>query len=104
MEHQIIEDWSKWAKIGYMPQRPRCTLNLSQNKNTPSPYFTENDFLNFDKKIAALSKEYPLNGQMFKLRYLNGMTYAQIAKKLHITPQRVQRMIKFFISKTEKVT
>lgn len=96
MKYQLIQDWCIWAKSGVMPQRTRCTLNNSQGTPSLSPFFSEDDLLCFDRRIAALSREYPLNGQMFKLRYLHRMTYAKIAKELHTTPQRVRRMIEFF--------
>lgn len=97
MEYQIIHNWSKWAKYGVLPKRPRCTLDFSRNTRTLSPFFSEDDFLRLDRRIAALSREYPLNGQMFKLRYLEGMTYAKIANILHTTPQRARKMIEFFV-------
>ena len=98
MEYRIIEDWSKWAKSGVMPKRPRCTLDFSRNTRTLSPFFSEEELLHFDRRIAALSQEYPLNGQMFKLRYLDGMNHTKIANILHTTPQRVRKMIEFFVN------
>ena len=97
MEYQIIHDWSKWAKYGVLPKRPHCTLDFSWNTRTLSTFFSEEELLHFDRRIAALSQEYPLNGQMFKLRYLEGMTNIRIARELHTTSQRVRRMIEFFV-------
>lgn len=104
MEYQIIEDWRVWSKIGVMPKRPHCTLNQSPERRYLSPCFSEDDLLRFDRTVAKLAKVYPLNAEMFKQRYLQGMTYTMIAQNSRITPQRARKMVEFFISQTVNMT
>lgn len=104
MDYQIIEDWRLWSKIGVMPKKARCALNNTSDNRTLSPYFTEDDLLSFDQKIAALSQKYPLSVKVFKMRYLYGLTYSKIGKSLKITPQKAKKAADSVISKALNVT
>ena len=104
MEYQIIEDWRNWAKTGVMPKRTRCTLNNSRKGPTLSPFFTDEDLLRFDRKIASLSQEYPLSVKVFKMRYLYGLTYNKIGESLKITPQKAKKAAESVLSKVLSVT
>lgn len=89
--HQIIEDWRNWAKTGVMPKRARCTLNQSRTVPSLSPFFSEDDLLSFDRKLASLSQKHPLAVRIFKMRHLYGMTYRMIGEKLQIPPKDAER-------------
>ena len=104
MEYQIIEDWRNWAKTGVMPKRPHCTLNQSRNAPALSIFFSEDDLLRFDQRIAALSKKHPLSVKIFKMRHLYGMTYNKIGESLKITPQKAKKAAESVISKVLSVT
>lgn len=104
MDYQIIEDWRVWSRIGVMPKRTRCTLNNSRKGPTLSPFFTDEDLLRFDQRIAALSREYPLSVKVFKMRFLYGLTYNKIGESLKITPQKAKKAADSVLSKVLSVT
>lgn len=103
MDYQIIEDWRLWSKIGVMPKKAKCALNNTPGNRTLSPYFTEDDLLSFDRKIAALSQKYPLSVKVFKMRYLYGLTYNKIGEALNMTPQKAKKAAENALSKVLNV-
>lgn len=103
MEYQIIEDWRNWAKTGVMPKRPHCTLNQSRNAPSLSIFFSDEDLLRFDQRIAALSRNHPLSVKIFKMRYLSGLTYSKIGEVLNMTPQKAKKAADNVISKALNV-
>jgi DNA-directed RNA polymerase specialized sigma24 family protein len=93
----LLEQWAKWryyqsgAVLGYPREVP--FYRLMRGSGVGDPYITDAKAERVDAAVARLCNRCPDQGEIVKLRYLDGKAPARIARELHIGETRARQLL-----------
>lgn len=93
----LLEQWTRWRyyQSGEVKGYPREVpfYRMMRGTAVSSPHISDDTAQRVDYAVTRLSDRCPDQGQIVKLRYLDGKPPATIARELHIGETRARQLL-----------